>query len=93
MKFMLGEVVATRGALDLLKEHNADPMTYISRHLSGVWGDLDDEDKRANEQALKHGGRILSAYNVGKGRLYVITEAVDDRGIRASTCLLLPEEY
>lgn len=93
MKFMLGEVVASRGALEMLKEHDANPMDYISRHVGGDWGDLDKEDKRANEQALKHGGRILSAYNVGKGRLYVITEAVDDRGMRASTCILLASEY
>lgn len=93
MKFMLGEVVATRGALALLESNNASPITYISRHLSGDWGDLDADDKRANEHALKNGARIFSAYNVGSERLYVITEAVDDRGVRSSTCLLLPEEY
>lgn len=90
---MLGEVVATPGALEMLKAHNANPMTYLSKHLSGVWGDLDKEDKRANDLALKNGGRIFSAYNVGNARLYVITEAVDDRGIRSSTCLMLPSEY
>lgn len=93
MKFMLGEVVATRGALALLESKNETPITYLSRHLSGDWGDLDAEDKKANEQAVKHGARIFSAYNLGGERLYVITEAVDDRGVRASTCLLLPEEY
>jgi hypothetical protein len=55
----------------------------------GDWGDLGNEDKQSNEEALEEGFRILSCYQVGNGRrIYIITEAD-----RSSTCILLPEEY
>ena len=42
-----------------------------------------------NEQALKDGARIFSVYRTSKGvKGWVITEAD-----RASTCILLPDEY
>ena len=60
----------------------------LVRHLSGDWGDLDDEDRSLNDAAVIDGSRILSAYTTRKGeRLWVITEAADDHGRRASSCL------
>ena len=85
----LGQVVATPGFLTLAKEHNIDALAIISRHLSHDWGDLDSEDKRLNDHAVKSGGRVLSAYKVTPDqKVWVITEA--DRSV---TTLLLPEEY
>ena len=66
----------------------------MSRHLAGDWGDIDSEDKRLNDLALKDGGRLLSSYRTRKGTiLWIITEAADDQGHRAATTLLLPDEY
>ena len=85
----LGRVVATRGFVSFAEEHNIDALTIISRHLSHDWGDLDAEDKRLNDHAVKSGGRVLSAYKVTPDqKVWVITEA--DRSV---TTLLLPEEY
>lgn len=84
-RFPLGQTVATPGALAL----SIDLSPYMRRHHCGDWGDLCDEDKQANEEALEQGFRILSCYQVGGGRrIYIITEAD-----RSSTCVLLPEEY
>ncbi len=68
---------------------------FIGAHLEGYWGgELGEDDRRLNDEALTDGGRILSAYKTLRGiKLWVITEAEDDDGRRASTCLLLPEEY
>jgi hypothetical protein len=83
--FPLGKTVATPGAIAL----GIDLASYMRRHHCGDWGDLCDDDKQANEDALDHGDRILSCYKVGGGRrIYIITEAD-----RSSTCILLPEEY
>ena len=84
-RFPLGRTVATPGALAL----GIDLASYMHRHHCGDWGDLDAEDKQANEEALKDDTRILSCYQVGGGRrIYIITE-----WDRSSTCILLPEEY
>ncbi len=53
----LGRVVATPGALQLLRDAGEDPFGYLSRHASGDWGELDAHDRRENELALKHGRR------------------------------------
>jgi len=88
-KFALGKLVATPGALEALVEAGQTPMEFVARHIRGDWGDVCDEDKQANEDALLHGERLLSAYHTKAGiKIWVITEAD-----RSSTCVLLPEEY
>ncbi|MDD2742797.1 MAG: hypothetical protein PHV02_11005 [Rhodocyclaceae bacterium] len=87
--FPLGQVVATPGALALLEEHQMDPFTILNRHVHGDWGDaLPFEDVEANNAALIQGERLLSAYRLGKDKLYVISEW--DRSV---TTLLMPSEY
>ena len=84
-RFPLGRTVATPTVMAL----SIDLASYMHRHHCGDWGDLEEGDKQANEDALIHGDRILSCYRVGGGRrIYIITEAD-----RSSTCILLPEEY
>jgi hypothetical protein len=61
----------------------------LARHVTGDWGELEDEDRAANEAAVAEGTRLLSAYTVASGeKLWVITEW--DRSV---TTFLLPEEY
>ena len=87
--FPLGSVVATPAALELLEENGQTPSEFISKHHSGQWGNLCDEDRQTNDAALKDGSRIFSSYNLNDGqKIWVITEAD-----RASTCVLLPSEY
>lgn len=63
--------------------------SLITRHVSGDWGQLDAEDREANEQALVYGARLLSAYELATGeRVWIITEAD-----RSATTILLPREY
>lgn len=93
--FKLGQVVATPGALEALEQAGQSVWELLSRHVAGDWGVVDDEDKAANDQAVRDGSRILSAYLLkdGKTKVWVITEATDDQGNRAATTLLLPDEY
>jgi len=85
----MGQIFATPGALDALEERNLKPDHYLARHVTGDWGDLCAEDRQANKQALALGTRILSSYKLDeRQKLWIITEAD-----RASTTLLLPEEY
>lgn len=88
-KFSLGQTVATPGALAALAEAEQNPAFFIDRHVTGDWGEIDADDRQANEDALLHGERLLSAYRTLKGeKIWIITEAD-----RSSTCILLPDEY
>lgn len=93
-KFSLGQVITTPGAIEALEESNQSSFEFIAKHSRGDWGIVNDEDKAANELSLIDGSRLLSAYRTAKGvKLWIITEAADDRGHRAATTILLPEEY
>ena len=95
--FSTGQILATRGVYDLACE-NPEFAQFIqkslNRHVKGDWGDVDEEDKHANDQALKQGTRLLSAYNDdrfpknGVATIWVITEAD-----RSATTILFPDEY
>lgn len=82
--FSSGEILATPSALGL----GVDLMPYLFRHLTGDWGDLDAVDRQQNEQAVKDGSRIMSAYQTPAGRLWLITESD-----RSATTFLLPDDY
>lgn len=86
--FSLGRIVATPGALNALVIAGQDPGELLQRHQSGDWGDVSHADVAENDRSVRHGWRILSAYQVGSLRMWIITEAD-----RSSTCLLLPEDY
>lgn len=86
----LGQVVATPGAIAAMDESDSTPLSYLVRHSSGDWGEVSEEDRELNNQALIDGDRILSAYTLrdGETKIWVITEW--DRSV---TTILLPSEY
>jgi len=89
VKFNLGQLVATPGALAALEQAGQDANDFVLRHASGDWGDLSDDDRKENEFSLLHEFRLLSAYTLRNGvKLWVITEAD-----RSATTVLLPGEY
>lgn len=88
-KFQLGEIVATPAALETLRASGQDGSEFINRHVRGDYGDMPPEDVAANEEAIRDGARVMSAYTTLLGKkIWVITEA--DRSV---TTLLLPEDY
>jgi hypothetical protein len=87
--FPLGHCVATPGALEAIAAAGQTPKAFLDRHACGDWGEVDAEDQQANQEALVHGSRLLSAYRTSLNvRLWIITEAD-----RSATTILLPEEY
>lgn len=88
-RFLLGRVVATPGALQPFEDAGQHPTLFLTRHITGDWGELDEHDRAENELSVVRGFRILSAYTLSTGtRIWIITEA--DRSV---TTLLLPSEY
>jgi len=105
--FELGQVVATPGALELMSLTETSPLVLIAKHVSGDWGECDPEDAQTNDEAVKHGFRVMSVYRLpliesrptkpDGGPPVVGVE--DDRiwciteADRSVTTFLLPEEY
>ena len=86
-KFLLGRVVATPKALNTIPSDEI--LLALSRHERGDWGQLDPEDRDANENSLKHGGRLFSRYHsTANVKFWIITEWDRNR-----TTVLLPMDY
>jgi hypothetical protein len=91
-RFDLGRTIATANTLVALQEAGHTLCEFVVRHSNGDWGDVGPADKVANEQAINTGARLFSKYTLTNGVvMYVITDAADDCGERASTCVLLLE--
>ena len=93
VRFLLGRTMATKVAVHAIGEEGV--MSALARHHAGDWGDLGEEDKQANESAIRHGARIVSRYSIQsiqeadlEEAVYVITEAD-----RSATTVLLCSEY
>jgi hypothetical protein len=86
-RFPLGQTVMTRGVAERVSL--AEIHAALRRHQCGDWGQVCTEDCNANEQAIKNGFRLLSAYSSQEGvKFWIITES--DRSV---TTVLLPDEY
>jgi hypothetical protein len=93
-KFNPGVILATPGASEAFERNGQLPFEFLQRHLNGDWGDLDEEDRQTNNNALIDGSRLLSAYKLADGtKVWSITEAVGENGHREATTFLLPSEY
>jgi hypothetical protein len=47
----------------------------LARYKAKDWGEMCEEDKILNDEALISGNnRIFAAYNTSKGKIYIITE-------------------
>jgi hypothetical protein len=87
--FHLGDVVATPQSICVLSESGISVQSLLQRHATGDWGDVCEEDRVTNDDALKHGDRLLSSYIISEDiKVWVITEY--DRSV---TTILLPSEY
>ena len=104
MDFSLGQVVTTRGVAEVYKQHKlffGFINKCLQRHKKQDWGDTSEEDMISNDYAIMEGSRVVSVYKFPIGhslgterdRIWIITEAVGESGLRASTCILFPDEY
>ena len=87
--FPLGSIVATPDAIRALEAAGTSAAELLRRHATGDWGELDAEDVQSNNDAVRHGNRILSSYPLdAHTKVWIITE-----WDRSATTLLLPENY
>jgi len=88
--FEPGIIVGTPGAIALLERYGISPGEFLTRHLAGDWGEVNDTDRQENYFALEHGLRIMSVYRIpGSTEVVWIIKECD----RSVTTLLRPEDY
>jgi len=91
-RFPLGHIVMTQGANEVIEAAGTDgrllALGFLFRHQNGDWGEVSDDDKESNDEAVENGDRLLSAYILHRVKLWIITDA--DRSV---TTILLPDEY
>ena len=86
LRFHPGRLMITRNAKDVLPHMEVN--AAIERHLNGDWGDVCPSDWQLNEDALKHGDRLLSVYHTHDDvKFWIITESD-----RSTTTVLLPSD-
>jgi hypothetical protein len=95
--FPMGTLAMTSGVAELV-ESNAMFEHFVlgslTRHLKGDWGDISTDDARSNDQALKNGERLFSAYDhspVIRHNLHIIWIITEAN--RAITTIAFPDEY
>ena len=89
----LGRVVAT-AAVAAAVPHNMIT-ALLDRHAAGDWGDLSEDDRAANDEAVRNGaGRLFSSYSTPEhGKLWVITDDIRWEGEGPLTTVMFPDDY
>jgi hypothetical protein len=83
----LGRTVVTANASNILSD--TDIEEALARHKAGDWGEVCESDWKTNDDAIKQGFRVLSAYtSTADDKFWVITEAD-----RSCTTVLMPDDY
>jgi hypothetical protein len=84
--FHLGELSATPEALAAARAAGVQVVEAVLRHLGGDWGDVDDQTRAANHDAVTAGGTLRSVYRLtGASDAVVVTTDAD----RAHTIVAL----
>ena len=86
--FTLGQLVATPGAPAAIGVSGDDLSTYLARHQSGDWGDIDAHDRRENGLSLEQDPADVRVHTQ-----YYRRQDLGDYGSRPFVYILLTEEY
>ncbi len=87
VRFEMGDLSITANAECEVPKHEL--LEALSRHLSGDWGDVGEDDWKENDFAMTRQLRLFSVYHTASGtKFWIITEAD-----RSYTTVLLPEDY
>ena len=95
--FNMGQIVVTRSINDYM---NADGKfateinLCLRRFTVKDWGELDEEDKQTNEEALQYPDDLylLGAYQTSKGKIWIITNRISEKAGDNATTVCFPDE-
>ena len=95
--FNLGKVVCTatlNNAMSENKQFASEVMSALQKYCNKDWGDLCEEDKQINDDALQYPEDLylLAAYKTCKGKIYIITERISEYAGNNATTICFPDE-
>ena len=95
--FNLGKVVCTatlNNAMSENKQFASEVMSALQKYCNKDWGDLCEEDKQMNDDALQYPDDLylLTVYQTCKGKIYIITERISENAGYNVTTLCFPDE-
>ena len=70
-RFDLGKLVMTSGIQNIINEkpsYQYELVNYLNRYLNEDWGDLCDNDKQMNEDAIKNKKLVIAEYTFENGK-------------------------
>ena len=93
----MGKVVVTHGINEAMKGNDhfaAEVNLSLQRYGVKDWGNLDDEDKQTNEDALNYPDDLylLAAYGTCKGKIWIITNRISENAGDNATMVCFPSE-
>ena len=95
--FNMGMVVVTNGINAKMNDNLKFIMEItncLERYANKDWGNLDNEDKEANEDSLNYPDDLylLGAYQTSQGKIWIITNRATEQPGDNVTTVLFPEE-
>ncbi len=95
--FNMGKVVVTRRISEYMKENEkfaAEVYLCLQRYAVKDWGNLDANDKQANDNALNYPEDLylLAAYQTCKGKIWIITNRISEKAGDNATTVCFPDE-
>lgn len=93
----MGQVVTLRSINNLMaaeQKFAVEVTVALQRFAVKDWGNLDDEDKQTNEEALKYPDDlyVMGAYDTSKGKIWIITNRIFEKAGDNATTVCFPDE-
>lgn len=95
--FNIGKILVTQGINEAMEKNSrfsAEVILSLQQFAAKDWGNLDDEDKHANEDALNYpdGLYLLATYETCKGKIWIITNRISEHAGDNATTICFPYE-
>lgn len=93
----MGQIVVTKSINDLMaaeQKFAVEVTVALQRYVVKDWGNLDDEDKQTNEEALNYPDDlyVMGAYETSKGKIWIITNRISEKAGDNATTVCFPDE-
>lgn len=95
--FSIGKIVVTHGINKAMNDNSrfaAEVKLSLRRYVAKDWGDMGEEYKQSNEDALNYPNDLylIAVYQTCKGKIWIITEHTWENLNGNTTLVCFPDE-